>query len=75
MTSTDGAFEGGQRSTYVEPDIFERLLKGADFMAVLAVAWFFLFKSGPLESVGFVQYSAFSGVFLSFLLLLFLRET
>ena len=75
MTSTDGAFEAGQRSTYVEPDIFERVLKGADFLAVLAVAWFFLFKSGPLDASGFVQFSAFSGVFLSFLLLLFLRET
>ncbi|MCP5083231.1 MAG: undecaprenyl-phosphate glucose phosphotransferase [Alphaproteobacteria bacterium] len=75
MTSTDGAFEGSQRSTYVEPDIFERVLKGADFVAVLAVAWFFLFKSGPLDAGGYVQFSAFSGVFLSFLLLLFLRET
>ncbi len=75
MTSTDGAFDGGQRSTYVEPEIFKRLLKGADFVAVLVVSWYFLFRSGPLETHGFAQFSVFSGVFLSFLLVLFLRET
>lgn len=75
MTSTDGVHERAPRSTYVEPDIFERLLKGADFLAVMATAWFFLLKSGPAGANGFAQFSAFSAVFLSFLLLLFLRET
>lgn len=75
MASTDGALEDRPRSTYVEPDIFERLLKGADFAVVLGVAWFFLLDSGPSKASGFLYFSAFSGVFLSFLLLFFLRET
>ncbi len=75
MASTDGTFEDRPRSTYVEPDIFERLLKGADFAVVLVVAWFFLLDTGPVDASGFHYFAAFSGVFLSFLLLIFLRET
>ncbi len=75
MTSIDGALSDRPRSTYVEPDIFERVLKGADFTVVLVVAWYFFLDHGPVDASGFLYFAAFSGVLLSFALLLFLRET
>ena len=73
MTSIDAAPEGLQRSTYVDPVIFERLLKGADFFAVAALAWVLLLDFGSRETAGFLEFSSLASVFLGFLMLICLR--
>ena len=74
MTSLDAALPPEQGSSYLEPLVFERLLKGADFVAATGFAGCLLVKFGPPAQPGFLEFAALASVFLGFCMLVILRE-
>ena len=74
MTSLDAALPPEQGSSYLEPLVFERLLKGADFVAATGFAGCLLVKFGPPGQPGFLEFAALASVFLGFCMLVILRE-
>ncbi|MEM7425892.1 MAG: undecaprenyl-phosphate glucose phosphotransferase [Pseudomonadota bacterium] len=74
MTSIDVALETDRRSAYMDPVIFERLLKGADFVAVVGLSALLLVRFADAAGPGFLEFTALASIFLGFMMLLVLRE-
>ena len=74
MSAIDLGAGEEQRSSYTDPLVFERLLKGADFIMITGSAWYWFLQFGRTVTPGFMEFAALSSVFLGFFLLLCLRE-
>ncbi len=74
MAAIDTVVGAEQHSAYMDPTVFERLLKAVDFGAAVGLTGYFLVQFGDAGRAGFYEFVALSSIFLGFLMLIVLRE-